>query len=176
MTLSLQMIHSRCDEEADCLIWKGSVGGTCAPYAWHNGKSVNVRRLVVSLSKGVEVPRNMLVTSKCGNSLCLNPKHLILVSKAELNRRIADSGATRTQKALAGRIAAIRAASKLSMEVVDEIRASTEPVKVLADRHGICLSHVYNIKRGVSWSKGAISQSSVFAWAAAHAGRMEEAD
>jgi hypothetical protein len=62
---------------------------------------------------------------------------------------------------IAKMIATRRARSRISEQARQEIAAGIEPLKVIAERHNISLSYVYELRR-----KGTrpIRLSSVFAW------------
>lgn len=54
-----------------------------------NGKTVNVHTYMYLTRVSSEIPEGKLVTRTCGNNKCINPEHLTLMTRAELNDRTA---------------------------------------------------------------------------------------
>lgn len=86
--ITMELIASKCKEDGDCLIWQyGTAHG--APYMSLNRKSVSVRRWVAQQVMTKDIGR-YLVTSKCMNKLCVCPDHLVVVTRATLQKMTAD--------------------------------------------------------------------------------------
>jgi hypothetical protein len=77
------------------------------------------------------VPEGLELDHRCRVVSCVNPAHLEAVTPTENKRR------SRT--------------TKLTVEVVREIRASPESPLVLAERFGVDRSNISHIRRGKSW-------------------------
>lgn len=78
-------LWSRYDKVGNCWIWNGPIkrnkkyiydvrGQLYLPRV---RKSLWVHRLAYELTKG-EIPKGMLIRHTCDNTLCINPKHLLL--------------------------------------------------------------------------------------------------
>lgn len=133
-------------ESGDCLIWTGPVIQGGAPVVTVDRKKLYVKRHYLQLT-GMVLGKK-LATSSCANQLCVNHDHLVALTKTQLAKRTAASGAWSTP-AIKARVAqGLRARSKLSQESVLAIRTSDEPVKVLAARHDISEAYAYMIRRG----------------------------
>ena len=103
---------------------------------------------------------------KCFEHLCVNPAHAEIGTRSELllehERRY--GWTMRTARIKAGAVLTAKIA-KITAEQAEEIRASDEPRKAIAAKYGLCLSQVYNIRKGSSW-RGTIAavNSSVVSW------------
>ena len=66
-----------------CWIWTGArmypPGHSNRPYGylWISGRKLTVRRLVYTLAGNSPPLGNSRIGTRCGNSLCLNPDHLV---------------------------------------------------------------------------------------------------
>ena len=77
------------------------------------------------------IPAHRQVDHLCRLRACVNPDHLELVTARENIRR--GNG------------------TKLTVESVEKIRASSEKQAVLADRYGVSQSHISAIKSWRTW-------------------------
>lgn len=148
----IERIKAHVVDSEGCWIWKGATqnNGSPIPVMGWQGKTNKVRRfLAVSLGLQVE---GRVATHKCGNPLCVKPQHVEVVTRSEMQRRIANS--THHQK-LASRRARMsetkRSKAKLTAEMVAEIRASTDAQEAIAKRYGVSQATVSEIKRGRLW-------------------------
>lgn len=152
LTLDMRMIFSRCEEEGNCLLWVGCVNSNGIPYAHHDGKTRNLRRLVWSLAGNPEPPNGYLLTPACRNPACL--KHLTAMSRKNLARKLAAEGVYSTPAANAARIAGRRAVStRMDMDKAREIRASTLKAEDEAKRVGLSVSMVHLIRQKKCWAE-----------------------
>lgn len=150
-TKVLQSIKSRCIDQCGCWIWQGYMtkGGHPMMRAHINGRggAAYVRRVVlvcVGRAPGEREP----VVPTCGDKRCCNPAHQQATTVSVIVQGRAPCS-DRAQKIALAR----RAQSKLTDEVVQQIRAGDEPARVLAQRYGVSLSRVYAIRRGDSWKE-----------------------
>lgn len=140
--MTLDDIKARCVEEGECWLWKGALSDGKWPCIWYEGKTVPVRRVVWTMHKGKQIPKNVCITPKCDNHLCVHPGCMV----ARIGRR-ASRPATMQRRI---RVAtSLRARSRISDEAVMDIRTSGEPLAVLAERHGISYSYADQLRRGV---------------------------
>jgi hypothetical protein len=81
-------------ELTDCLIWTGAVSFQ-VPKAHVPGVArnvVNIRRLVLEAKLGRELPVTEIATYTCGDLRCLNPEHLAIASRLEIQQRTKAEG------------------------------------------------------------------------------------
>jgi hypothetical protein len=116
----------------DCWIWKLSKNTAGYGRCWDpiNSKNVPAHRFYYEQSYGPIAP-DLQVDHLCRVPGCVNPDHLEPVPAAENVRR--------------GR------ATKLTTEIVLEIRHSTEKQLVLARRYGVGQGHVSRIRSRYTW-------------------------
>lgn len=167
IVLDMRKIEDRCEWHGDCLVWLQSVNGSGQPYASHDRKLVNVRRLVFQLTKGICLPKDLVVFMRCGNSRCLNSDHMLAMTRPTMNKRNAKAGLTRAVSACDGRIIAAktRASNKINAEIADQIRCADGTVEQRAEAFGVSGSLVSKIDRYLAWAP--IAGASVFSMAAA---------
>ena len=90
------------------------------------------------------IPEGLHVCHRCDNPPCVNPAHLFAGTNA-------DNVADRVAK---GRPPfGARWGGKLTDEQVREVRASTEPIRVIAPRYGIAHSTIAAIRRGQRYGR-----------------------
>lgn len=143
---NLQQLLSKCREDADCLIWTGSLSYSSG-HPKYNNKAV--RRMVYELAKGT-IPTGSLITTTCGCTQCLNPEHLALTTKSKAATKGNSCPTVRMRKAIASAIAN-RATGKLDMQKASEIRASSEGIDELAERYGVDRTLISKVRRNVAW-------------------------
>jgi hypothetical protein len=114
--------------ESGCWIWMGRINGK---YAKVGDRSL-VHRSSYELFKG-DIPEGLYVMHSCDIPCCVNPDHLSVGTHRENLEDCAKKG---------------RAAKKLTIEKVREIKMSTEAQIVLAKRYGIHPSCISRIKSG----------------------------
>lgn len=148
---TIESLMTLTTEEGDCRLWDKYIGNG-VPMVYHDGKLIQVRKLMLML-QGIEV-RTRYTAPTCNNPLCVDPSHII--------QRTAKQQHTHMAKLVSGspsnhsRIIKITKArreqvAKITQEQAIEIRMSDESGPVLADRFGITRSMVNRIKRGQSW-------------------------
>ena len=94
-----------------------------------------------------------LVTVKCANRLCVNPEHVITVTRQQLQQRTAKVTQLHTNPARCRKLAqSARRKGKLSEAQVAEIRAiDGMKQRDIAALYGITQSTVSAIRRGAKW-------------------------
>lgn len=95
-----------------------------------------------------DIPKGQCICHKCDNPACVNPDHLFLGTQADNVADMHAKGRAR-KRALTG---ADHHASKLDGEAVRNIRASEEPVAVLARRFNVSRATVYSVLKGLTWT------------------------
>jgi predicted XRE-type DNA-binding protein len=150
MTL-LEYVYLRSEEIGDCWEWTGALQacGT-TPMMRHQKKTISVRRLIM-LEQGLDV-QGMVATSKCSNSLCVNPEHLELITRKRLTKRVAmqlNHSVTLVRRAQMSSF--VRLHAKLTAELAEEIRQAEGIQREIAKHYGVSQSTVSVIKRGLTW-------------------------
>lgn len=148
---TLDMIHERCTECGDCWEWQRAISNDRYPTLRYKGRVINARRAVFEMAGGKLQPKSFIVTT-CGNAHCLNPAHLKQVKQRDHLAKVAALGSM-GGPVRSAKIAAIKRAQtgKITLDDAREIRSSNEPVKVLAERYGLCKDRIYRIRRGLAW-------------------------
>ena len=138
-------------EEGNCRLWNKYLGnGT--PMVYHDGKLIQVRKLLLTL-QGIEVKTRYTATT-CNNPLCVEPSHIVQRTSKQHCSHMAKalSNSPSNQSRIIKITKARRAqAAKITQEQAIEIRMSDESGQVLAERFGITRTRINSIKRGESW-------------------------
>lgn len=169
--MNLKTIRDNCwiDEVTGCWEWRGGLSrgraGSRLPTTCCDGKTASVPRIVLRLL-GKPLGKGQKAYRTCHNQLCVAPAHVVGGAPKEVGAILAASNRLKGNPAKAAKRAAVaRAASKLTTDDVIAIRASAEPVRVLAERYGVGRACVYKVRSGETW--GPIAGASVFARARA---------
>lgn len=155
---TIESLREQCVECGDCWEWQGPVTKPARnrqsagqPITTYKGKTLGARRIMYELS-GRQIVEGHLITTKCGNKLCLNPKHLIQLSPAQQNVRLGKKGAFSSPNRCAKIAVAQRANnSKINMEIARIIRDSDESTQVMSERYGISRRRAQLIRSGNAW-------------------------
>ena len=155
MNLTLEIIRGRSDEVGACWFWKQGTTNAQCPCARDGKKSVIVRRRVVELQTGRPIRKGVFVVSKCEQSLCVSPECAVEMTGRQYiawrNRNGTLNGPAHT----AGKTAAQRLRSTLTMEKAQDIRAriqAGEDRGAVAALHGVTRAHANRVARGVNWA------------------------
>jgi hypothetical protein len=136
------------EEVGECLLWTGSTQWKCETPVLRWGNScLNVRRLL-ALADGRDVT-GLMCTTRCGNVRCVLPSHVLIVTRRELQRRVAR--ATCYEARLPALSVAARRRAKLTLEQAREIRAAEGRQRDIAKTYGVSQHTVSMIKRGLMW-------------------------
>ena len=147
----IERVRRHIDEVGDCWEWNGATQSTApTPMINWKRKVQPVRRLLASeLGKRI---KGKFVTCKCRNELCVNPDHLLVVTRKRLQKMLSKernytSNPVRNKK-LAEKA---RLNCKLSVELAAEVREADGTQRAIAARFGISQATVSVIKRGKTW-------------------------
>jgi len=143
--VSMDRILGRTRQCGDCMEWAGYAIGGKTPQIRVDYKCWPVRRLVYQLVHGVVASR-LWIGCKCKNPLCVNPDHLVARTRGTVFK-----GAVRTIAHRNNIATARRQGGKITKEMVDEIRSSSESNGELAKRLGVTHSHISAIRFGKRW-------------------------
>jgi len=136
----------------ECWLWLGSKCGKgyghIAPPRRRGNSVLKAHRVSYELAHG-SIPSGLLVCHRCDNPSCVNPAHLFVGTTRDNTQDMLKKGRGNRSHPKPGARGQRRAA-KLTLEQVAEIRDAFGKVhaKKIAERYGICLAHVYDIKNG----------------------------
>jgi hypothetical protein len=151
---TIESLKARTIEDGDCWQWRGYMANN-TPQVMHyiDGKRhmYSVRRLFRELIIGKKQPDGHY-TNTCGNQFCVNPEHIRWktvrnhLREAALNRQhtVIDRMKKRQYRVALG-------LTKLDMQKAEEIRASTETTKQLAEKYGVNISMIKRVRANQAW-------------------------
>lgn len=129
----------RVNKRGKCWLWTGAVTGSGYGAVAVEGRQERAHRVAMGYPDGD-------VLHRCGNRLCCRPAHLYIgddkMNAADRERH----GRT------ARHVGEENGMSKLTEAAVRDIRSGGDP-KVLAQRYGVGVSHIYRIRRRERWSE-----------------------
>lgn len=164
---TVEDLMGRCvvDTETDCWIWgmsRSKPGG--APSLWLPalGKRTSIGVAICVLMTGAGPKKGQCWHATCGTPYCANPAHRKCGNRST---QMLALKMERTPLQVVRMTAGRRANSKLSEEAAAEIRQSTEVLRVIAEKHGISLSHAGLVRSGKLRRPLAAPGSSVFNFA-----------
>lgn len=143
--MNLEEIKARCVEEGECLLWQGSLAGGYIPTVRRGNAYLSVRNVAYDLSGRKRNPKQIVGTT-CGHRECLNPDHLALRKSRSKTGRKWSEDAKRRQAILMREIK-----GKLNPTSVQSIRDSDEPLRAIAQKHGVALKTVQNARSHGTW-------------------------
>jgi hypothetical protein len=137
------------DQETNCWLWTGSVIKANWHGQWRNAKGAiePTHRAAWRLFKS-PIPEGVCICHRCDNPVCVNPAHLFMGSKSDNARDMWEKGRARPKSSLGEN----HGMSKLTKEIVKEIRSSKETGAALAKRFGITATTVCDIRKRRTWS------------------------
>lgn len=154
---ALGYLRLRCGVCKSCgapWLWCGSTNDAGHPKmrSRRTGKHRPVRREVWEVISGRELRPDQLVTTRCGNSLCLNPALLEVTTKSEVSRR----SNARADVALRRRVslaATMRERhAKLNRSKVARIRRDPRMGRVIAAELGVSKGLISKVRRYEAWA------------------------
>lgn len=144
--MTLEEIYARCTEDGDCLIWTGPANN----YRHPTLSGAAVRRIVWRLLHG-EIPDGKLVTTNCGDSLCLCKDHLVLTTKSEVSLKVAQRHDYALRKAASNARTAREKFGLITMDIARDIRESDKTGVALAAELGVSVYLISNVRTHKSW-------------------------
>jgi hypothetical protein len=132
--------------ESGCWLWSGASVRSGYGAIKRGAKTVNAHRLAYELEHG-PIPDGACVCHRCNVTLCCNPAHLYLATRAD-NIRDAQRDGLMPRGERHGR-------AKLAAADVDAIRAAEPGPKYaqrLAQRFGVHPNTIHRIRRGENWA------------------------
>jgi hypothetical protein len=96
--------------------------------------------------------QNRLATHSCGNQMCVNPDHVVLITRKRLQVRIAKETRHQVSALRRKRLSdKARKRSKLTLEVALQIRDAEGTQRQIAAQFGVSQATVSAIKLGKTW-------------------------
>lgn len=120
------------DKDTGCWNMTGSTDSDGYVVMRWEGRQYRAPRFFYERILETTVPEGLTLDHLCRNRRCVNPDHLEPVTVAENTRR--------------------GLSTKLTPAQAEEIRASDETQRVLADRYGVGQPTISKIKRGQTWA------------------------
>lgn len=131
----------------ECWPFRGEVWRGYGRY-WTEGRRVRAHRYAFQLTSGIEVPEGLKVLHECDNPICCNPSHLFLGTSRDNTQDMIRKGRS---PVVGVKHPWLGGATKLTPEIVKEIRLSKESGRVLALKYGVSESAVSRARRYISW-------------------------
>lgn len=148
--ISLEKIKARVTEVGDCWEWPTVQRDIPCWRVTIDGKRVwiGVRRwLAESMGRKVE---GKCVTNSCQNKACVNPDHIQLLTKKQIQVRTGKrmSASLTIQDSIRRSLIREKQGTKITREIAREIRASDRPTKEWAAELGCSQCAVRNVRSG----------------------------
>lgn len=147
----IERVRKRIDEVGDCWEWNGSMqSNSITPQMHYKNRVLPVRRILAA-EMGLKI-EGMLVTCKCRNELCVNPDHLMVVTRQKLSLMVAKRRNYNINPVTLKKLSdSSRRYAKLTPELAAEIREAEGVHRDIAARYGVSQPTVSSIKRGATW-------------------------
>ena len=148
---TVERILARCTEEGDCLIWPGAMAQS-VPIIYTNGARAtrrSARRALWEMTRGT-IPKNRFASCSCGEVRCLALPHLVLMTKHQIGKRLAATGALSSPVRKAKLAAVKQAASPLTWDDVKRIREAGNGLAI-AKELGVSQMTVWRIRHMKTW-------------------------
>lgn len=149
----IDRIRERIEEIGDCWEWTGALQAKSpTPVMRYKQRTSQVRRFIaIAMNKKLD---GRLVTCKCRNELCVNPDHILVVTRKRLQEMLAKERQYQTNPVRMKKLAdKARTRSKLTPALVDEIKNAEGTQRAIAKQYGITQAAVSSIKRGRTWKE-----------------------
>ncbi len=142
----IDRLMARCSKSTGCWEWTGS--SDVHGYGRLNigNKPMLAHRTSWEVFRGL-IPDGMYVLHRCDNPRCIRPEHLFL---GDQQMNMDDKAAKKRHRYGVSR-GIDHGCSKLTDEQVREIRASTGPSRITAEKYGISGRQVRDIRTLKSW-------------------------
>lgn len=141
-------------DESGCWLWLGSLNNKgYGQFNLKGDRPVPAHRASWFIYKG-EIPANpdsayrtLYVLHRCDNPKCVNPEHLFLGSQ----QGNMDDKMQKGRHGYGVSLGERHGNARLTVEIVREIRASSESDAVLSARYGISRPTIYAARKGLTW-------------------------
>lgn len=143
--MTLDDIKARCEEIGECWEWRTDARTDRAKRHPMIGKGVLVRRVAYEAQYGALSDKHSLAP-RCDNPYCLNPQHQKVLTFKQKSAR--GGGYSPTRAASVARTRRAKGLNKVTPEMAQEIRTSTETGVALARRMGVDEKTIANVRQG----------------------------
>lgn len=151
LALLIERLRKHSNEVGDCWEWFGSFQSSGSTPAMNFNGRVKPARRHIAEQLGLDVV-GKVVTCKCRNYMCVNPDHIMVITRARLQALTAKELAYANNPARVKKISdKARARSRLTMQIVEQIRAAEGKQRDIAARFGVSQTTVSVIRRGEAW-------------------------
>lgn len=145
-TAAVKRFEGRLDKTSACWLWTGFRVETGYGRYWADGKSWRAHRY--AYEQFVGPIGDLQVLHSCDNPPCCNPDHLFLGTPLDNALDRAAKGRSGKEK----RSGEQAGGAKLTPEAVRAIRASVEPLSVLAAHYGVTKQNIHAVRKGKTWA------------------------
>ena len=147
----IERVRRHIEEMGDCWEWTGATQANApTPTMNYKGRVGSVRRFLAE-AQGKSI-KGKLVTCKCRNELCVNPDHLLVVTRKRLQEMVSKERKYTSNPVRMKKLAdKARENSKLTSELAAEVREADGTQREIAARYGVSQATVSVIKRGKTW-------------------------
>jgi hypothetical protein len=126
-----------------CWLWTAATNRQGYGVIKKQGIMYQATRWMYFIAYGID-PERLSVCHKCDTPGCVNPDHLWLGTRKD-NNRDCDKKSRRP-------VGENHSNAKLTEKEVREIFKSREVYRILALQHGVSISTIFNIKKGLVWN------------------------
>lgn len=133
----------------DCWEWKHTIGKSGYGQLRLYGRMTQAHRLSYEIHFGA-IPDGMLVCHHCDNRRCVNPNHLFLGTHQDNAMDMVDKG-RHARYAHSGEDNPTAILTEDKVREIRRLREQGETQKSIANRFGLCRSHVGDIVNRVIW-------------------------
>ena len=158
----LQRVKALVAQKKDCWIWKGLTSRGPMPVIHIGNSNVSARRRLYQEITKTTLTQGQIVKTSCGDKLCMNPAHFVVMTTQEARAVDAAKGSFNTLKMQVTRLRTTRARAKLTMDIAREIRASEDDAGTLAKKYGVHRKQINLIRQGKAWQEVASPFSGLF--------------
>lgn len=138
-------------EVGDCWEWFGSYQSSGKTPAMNFEGHIKPVRRHIAEQLGI-ARADMVATCKCRNYKCVNPDHVVLMTRTRLAKLIEEETGYARNPARVKKISdKARARSPVTQEMVEQIRQEDVGLQEMAQRFGIGKTTVAAIRRGEAW-------------------------
>lgn len=127
-----------------CWLWTGNVSSDGYGHFWNRGRDEKATRYAYRTMVG-RIPDGLWVLHRCDNPSCVNPAHLFVGTPRD---NVLDMFAKGRGNPPRGER---HHQAKLTAEDVEAIRSTGGPAWRLAEKYGVCASHIRRVRRGRVW-------------------------
>lgn len=151
LALLIERLRKRSNEVGDCWEWFGSMQSSRNTPAMNWRGHVKPVRRHIAETMGLDLT-GKVVTCSCRNRLCVNPDHLEVLTRKRLQTLTAKEQRYANNPARVKKISErARSRSRLTLEIVQQIRDAEGVQDDIAARFGVSQATVSSIKRGHTW-------------------------